>query len=137
MSTPSPQRPFEPISTVNYVITGNTMSTSKSIFDVIEEEAAKQTNYVKIESGQKVLLKFDPAKISIVENEFQGKKTKRVMYKVIDPNDPFNEKEFKIGFNHAKQLNALLKAGLYLIVVERNGTGLGTKYTFAPGEQKR
>ena len=103
-----------------------------SIFDQIDEESKKAANYVKIEPGSRLLLKFDTAKISIVENDFQGKKTKRVCYKVVEPNMPFDEKEFKIGFTHAKQLNALLKAGLNLITVERQGSGLATKYTFSP-----
>ena len=107
-----------------------------SIFDIIDEEAKKAASFIKLDPGSKMLLKFDTNKISIVENDFQGKKTKRVCYKVVDPNLPFDEKDFKIGFTHSKQLNALLKAGLNLIMVERIGSGLSTKYTFAPAIQE-
>src|SRR5688572_1229477 len=95
-----------------------------TIFDVIDEEAKKATSFVTIQAGQKMLLKFDTNKISVVETEFQGKKGKRVQYKVVEPNQPFDEKDFRLGFTHAKQLNALLKAGLNLIMVERQGAGL-------------
>lgn len=108
-----------------------------SVFDIIDEEAKKSQSYIKMESGEKRLFKFDIAKISIVEDSFQGKKSKRVCYKVVDPNLPFDEKDFKIGFTHAKQLNALLKAGLSLIMVERLGSGLATKYTFAPAPEAK
>lgn len=103
-----------------------------SIFDEIDAEAKKSAAYIKMEAGEKRLFLFDASLISIVEDSFQGKKSKRVCYKVADPNQPFDKKDFKIGFGHAKQLNALLKAGLNLITVERIGSGLSTKYTFAP-----
>lgn len=102
-----------------------------TIFDQIEAESNSTTKFVKLESGQKALFKFDSAKISIVEDTFQDKKVKRVNYKVVNPNTG-EEKDFRIGFMHSKQLNALLKAGLNMIIVERIGTGLSTRYTFAP-----
>ena len=103
-----------------------------SIFDEIEKESAKASSYIKMAAGEKRLFLFDINKISISEDVFQGEKKKRVCYKVADPNQPFDFKDFKIGFGHAKQLNALLRAGLTLIHVERIGSGLATKYTFAP-----
>lgn len=105
---------------------------SNPIFDEIDAEAKKTASYVKLEAGEKRLFLFDASKITIVDDMFQGKKKRRVCYQVSDPNEPFDLKDFKIGFGHAKQLNALLKAGLTLIHVERIGSGLATKYTFAP-----
>jgi len=106
--------------------------SSKTIFDQIEEESQKQHQFYKVNPGEKRIFKFDTSKIQIVDSEYQGKKSRRARYMVIDPNIQFEEKQWEISMTHAVQLNALLKKGILLVEVQRLGGGRDTKYSFVP-----
>ena len=45
-----------------------------------EESRKKDSNYVKLEPGEKTTLHFDPEKIEPVDVEFEGKKSIRYQY---------------------------------------------------------
>src|SRR5439155_449681 len=53
-----------------------------------EESRRKDSNYVKLEPGEKITLHFDPEKIEPKDVEFDGKKSIRYQYTVTDPNQP-------------------------------------------------
>jgi hypothetical protein len=61
---------------------------AKENFRRNEESRKKDSNYVKLEPGEKTTLHFDPEKIEPVDVEFEGKKSIRYQYTVTDPKEP-------------------------------------------------
>jgi hypothetical protein len=62
--------------------------------------------------------------------------TKRVEYKVTDPNKPsIGEKKFQMAINNANQINKLIQRGRKLLEIERMGSDLTTKYIISAATQ--
>ncbi len=101
------------------------------MFDKIERAAAEQSRFIKIESGQSVVLYFDPNRISLVDREINGKKSKAVQYDVIEV-DTGAEKTLTLSLSWARQLNEFLKNGYSALRITRRGSGFDTQYTFMP-----
>ena len=105
----------------------------ETVFQQIEEERQKQGRFIKLQSGETRTLQFNPNKVQLTEDEFEGKKFKRVHYSVIDPKMALEgEKTLPMSLTNAISINALLKKGLNLLEVKRIGADRNTKYTFAP-----
>ena len=104
-----------------------------TIYDEIEQASKANSQFFKLNPGEKAMLKFDEKKIQVVEAEFNGQKKKRVRYGVVNVNRPGEEKFFEISMAHSTQLNAFLKRGFMLLEVERIGGGKETRYNFVPG----
>jgi hypothetical protein len=115
---------------------------TKSVYDQIEEEERKAGKYVRLTAGEKLVLQFvtepQDEKIRIVDREYTDQKTgkttksKKVQYAVIDPRNPSEEKLLELALRYTGQLNALLKKGMKLVQVQRNGAGTSTSYVFVP-----
>jgi hypothetical protein len=105
-------------------------TTTNPIFDQIEQEAQSQNKFIKVQPGQPITLRFDANKIRVVESDYEGKKSKRVEYDVI--NEGGNPKTITFSLSWALNLNELLKAGHSVIKVSRRGSGLDTSYNFVP-----
>lgn len=107
---------------------------ARRLFEQVEEERQKQSKFLKLQSGETRTLQFNPDKAIISEDEFEGKKTKRVHYTVTDPKQPNEgEKILPMSLSNSISINALLTKGFNLIEVKRMGADRNTKYTFAPG----
>ena len=104
-----------------------------SIFRDIEEASRASSQWLKLAPGEKMLIKFDPQKIRLVDATFNGKTKKRVRYEVVNVNKPLEVKSFEISLSHAAQLNALLEKGYLVVEVTRLGGGMDTRYSFVPG----
>jgi len=112
------------------------------IYDEIDAEVKKQGKFIKMQSGEKLTLQFvtEPRaeKIHLVDKEYHDEKSgkttksKRVQYAVIDPKNPSEEKTLELALRFSGQLNALLKKGLKLIEIQRQGVGTSTNYVFVP-----
>lgn len=106
---------------------------TQTVFQQIEEERQRQGRFIKLQSGETKTLQFNPNKIELTEDEFEGKKFKRVHYAVIDPMFAMEgEKILPMSLGNAISINTLLKKGLNLLEVRRIGADRNTKYTFAP-----
>lgn len=106
---------------------------AQTLFQLIEDERQKQSKFIKLQSGETRTLQFNPDKVILSDDEFEGKKSKRVHYTVIDPKLPLEgEKTLPMSLTNAISINALLKKGLNLLEVKRIGADRNTKYTFAP-----
>src|SRR5918995_1542222 len=57
---------------------------AKEVLQRNAESRQRDNKFIKIEPGQKKILKFDPEKIEQVEAEFNGKKSMRFRYTVIE-----------------------------------------------------
>lgn len=103
------------------------------VFDQVDKAAAEQSKFIKIESGQSVVLYFDPNRIRLIDREINGKKSKAVEYDVIDVNTGA-EKTLTLSLSWARQLNEFLKAGYNAVKITRRGSGFDTQYTFMPAQ---
>jgi hypothetical protein len=65
---------------------------AQTVFQRIENEREKQSKFIKLQSGETRVIQFNPEKVKISEDEFEGKKTKRVHYEVTDPKSPLDVK---------------------------------------------
>jgi len=102
-------------------------------FDQIEDECQRTTKYIKLQSGETRVLKFNPEKFDLRDDEFEGKKTKRVFYSVIDPKlELEGEKQLPMSLTNSRAINELLKKRLNVIEIKRMGADRNTKYTFTP-----
>jgi hypothetical protein len=57
----------------------------------------RDSKFVKIQAGEKRILEFNPEKIEPIEANFNGKKSQRYRYTVIDSNYPNEEKNLEVG----------------------------------------
>lgn len=98
-----------------------------------EESRNQQSKFVKLQSGEKKVLHFDPEKIEPVEMEFDGKKSVRYQYAVTDPDDT-NQTEKYITFSkrNSAQVDTMLSEGQSILKVHRIGAGKDTQYMFTP-----
>jgi hypothetical protein len=99
-----------------------------------EESRRKDSKYVKLQSGQKMVLHFDPEKMEPVEVEFDGKKSTRYQYVVTDPNDPEQqEKYFTVGKRNSAVIDAYLAESKSILKIHRIGAGVkDTQYLITP-----
>jgi hypothetical protein len=106
------------------------------IYKAIEFENQKQSRYLKLQDGEVKKLEFsaDPDKIKIVVNDFNGNKTKRVEYKVIDPDsdDGEGEKILSMALGNAWRISKLMERGKNILEIERIGSGKRTQYNISP-----
>ena len=88
----------------------------------------KGSNLIKLEPSKKRALKFNPEKIEQVEAEFNGKKSQRYRYTVIDPNNSNQEKYLEVGKRTSEDIYAYLSEGQILLKIQRFGLGKDTRY---------
>jgi len=96
------------------------------------ESRKKDSNYVKLEPGEKITLHFDPEKIEPVEVEFEGKKTIRYQYTVTDPNEPEKSKYFTGSKRNSALIDTYLTEGQSILKIHRIGAGKDTQYAITP-----
>jgi hypothetical protein len=98
-----------------------------------EESRNQQSNYIKLQPGEKMILHFDVENIEQVPREFDGKKSVGYQYAVTDPNDT-NQTEKSITFSKrfSARVDTLLGEGQTIIKVHRIGAGKDTDYMFTP-----
>jgi hypothetical protein len=101
------------------------------MFQQVELECNKQSAYLKIQDGETKTIQFDPNKFQIVDNEFDGKVTRRVEYKVTDHDSDQGEKTLSMALLNARQINEFLKKGRTLLEIHRIGSGRRTRYNIS------
>jgi hypothetical protein len=98
-----------------------------------EESRKKESKYVKLDPGEKVLLHFDTEKMGPVEGEFDGKKVIRYQYTVTDPDNPDQqERYFTVSKRTSAVIDTYLSEGKTILNVHRIGAGRDTHYPITP-----
>jgi hypothetical protein len=98
-----------------------------------EESRKKESKYVKLESGEKRTLRFDPEKMKPVEVEFDGKKSTRYQYVVTDPSELDQpEKFFTVSKRNSAVIDTYLTEGKSELKLHRIGAGKDTQYLITP-----
>ena len=97
-------------------------------------EARQQDNkFVKLQSGEKKVLLFVPEKTEQVQAEFNGKKSLRFRYTVIENGSSGDqEKYFEVSKRSSEDIDALLLEGHTRLRISRSGLGKDTRYLPVP-----
>jgi hypothetical protein len=89
----------------------------------------RDNKFIKIQPRENRLLDFNPEKIEQVEADFNGKKSQRYRYTVIDPNcGSEQEKYLEVGKRTSEDIDGFLNEGQTLLKIQRFGLGKDTRY---------
>jgi hypothetical protein len=112
--------------------TVNTQELSPKAKEVLRRNAElrqRDSKFIKIESGEKKILRFNAEKIEQVEAEFNGKKSMRFRYTVTEDGSNANqEKYLEVGKRTSEDIDAFLEEGATKLKVQRFGSGIDTRY---------
>jgi hypothetical protein len=100
---------------------------AKEVLQRNAELRQRDSKFIKIEPGQKKILKFNPEKIEQVEAEFNGKKSMRFRYTVIEEGTD-QEKYIEVGKRTSEDIDSFLGEGASRLKVQRFGAGIDTRY---------
>jgi hypothetical protein len=101
---------------------------AKEVLQRNAELRQRDSKFIKIEPGQKKILKFNPEKIEQVEAEFNGKKSMRFRYTVIEEGGTDQEKYLEVGKRTSEDIDSFLVEGATRLKVQRFGAGTDTRY---------
>ena len=98
------------------------------------ESRGSNSKFIKLQHNEKRVLKFDAEKIEQRETDFngRGRKTMRYAYKVTEPNNGNLEKVLEVGKYTSQEIDSHLGEGRNLLMVQRFGLGLDTRYHILP-----
>ena len=100
---------------------------AKEILQRNAELRQRDNKFIKIGPGEKKVLAFDPEKIEQVEAEFNGKKTMRFRYTVIEDGNS-DEMYLEVGKRTSEDIDSFLIEGATKLKVQRFGSGTDTRY---------
>src|ERR687888_539331 len=94
----------------------------------------KDSKFIKLQPGEKRVLQFNPEKIEQIEAEFNGRKTQRYQYTVVDPNSNSSQEEkyLTVGKRTSEEIDSYLMEGHSLLKIQRFGLGKDTRYHVTP-----
>jgi hypothetical protein len=106
---------------------------AKENLERIAESRKKDSQFIKLEPGEKTTLHFDPEKIEPKDVEFDGKKSIRYQYTVADPNQPDQpDKYFTVSKRNSALIDTYLTEGQSILKIHRIGAGKDTQYAITP-----
>jgi hypothetical protein len=102
---------------------------AKEVLQRNAELRQRDNKFIKIEPGQKKILKFNPEKIEQVEADFNGKKSMRFRYTIIEEGGSTDqEKYLEVGKRTSEDIDAFLAEGATRLKIQRFGAGTDTRY---------
>jgi hypothetical protein len=107
-----------------------TQGLSQKAREVLQRNAElrqRDNKFIKISPGEKRVLTFNPEKIEQVEAEFNGKKSMRFRYTVIEEGSD-QERYLEVGKRTSEDIDSFLKEGASKLKVQRFGSGTDTRY---------
>ena len=96
------------------------------------EVRQRDNKFIKLQSGEKKILQFFPEKIEQVEAEFNGKKSMRFRYTIIEEDSSNQEKYLEVGKRTSEEIDSFLMEGTTKLKVQRFGSGIDTRYHVIP-----
>jgi hypothetical protein len=100
---------------------------AKEVLQRNAELRQRDSKFIKIEPGEKKVLQFNPEKVEQVEAEFNGKKSMRFRYTVIEEGIS-QEKYLEVGKRTSEDIDSFLMEGVSKLKVQRFGSGTDTRY---------
>ena len=95
------------------------------------EVRQRDNKFIKLQSGEKKILQFFPEKIEQVEAEFNGKKSMRFRYTVMEEGTN-QEKYLEVGKRTSEEIDSFVMEGTTKLKVQRFGSGIDTRYHVIP-----
>jgi hypothetical protein len=93
----------------------------------------RDNKFIKLQSGEKKTLQFFPEKIEQVESEFNGKKSMRFRYTVIEQGSSNNQENYlEVGKRTFEKIDSFPVKGTTKFNVQRFGSGVDTRYHVIP-----
>jgi hypothetical protein len=106
---------------------------AKQIIQRNIEARQQDSKFVKLQPGEKRVLSFVPEKTEQVQAEFNGKKSLRFRYVVIENGSSGDqEKYFEVSKRSSEDIDALLLEGHTRLRISRSGLGKDTRYLPVP-----
>jgi hypothetical protein len=104
---------------------------AKEIIQRNIEARQQSSKFVKLQSGEKKLLLFVPEKTEQIEADFNGKKSLRFRYTVLEEGSD-NEKYFEVSKRASEDIDNCLIEGHIQLKITRSGSGVDTRYLPVP-----
>jgi hypothetical protein len=101
---------------------------AKEILQRNAELRQRESKFIKIGPGEKKVLTFNPEKIEQIEAEFNGKKSMRFRYTVIEEGTDNQEKYLEVGKRTSEDIDSFLIEEVTKLKVQRFGSGTDTRY---------
>lgn len=104
---------------------------AKQIIQRNIEARQQDSKFVKLQPGEKKVFQFVPEKTEQVVADFNGKKSLRFRYTVIEEGSD-QEKYFEVSKTSSEKIDALLIEGHTRLKISRSGLGIATRYDPVP-----
>jgi hypothetical protein len=104
---------------------------AKQIIQRNIEARQQSSKFVKLQSGEKKVLLFVPEKTEQVEADFNGKKSLRFRYTVLEEGSD-QEKYFEVSKRTSEDIDTFLMEGHTKLKINRSGSGVDTRYLIVP-----
>jgi hypothetical protein len=102
---------------------------AKEVLQRNAELRQRDNKFIKVSPGEKKVLAFNPEKIEQVEAEFNGKKSMRFRYTVLEEgSNNHDEKYLEVGKRTSEDIDSFLTEGATKLKVQRFGSGTDTRY---------
>jgi hypothetical protein len=95
------------------------------------EARQRSSKFVKLQAGEKKVLLFVPEKTEQIEADFNGKKSLRFRYTVIEEGSD-QEKYFEVSKRTSEDIDTFLMEGHTKLKINRSGSGVDTRYLIVP-----
>jgi hypothetical protein len=105
---------------------------AKQIIQRNIEARQQSSKFVKLQPGEKKVLQFVPEKTEQVQAEFNGKKSLRFRYAVIEEDSGDQEKYFEVSKRTSEDIDTFLMEGHMRLKITRSGSGVDTRYLIVP-----
>jgi hypothetical protein len=105
---------------------------AKSVIQRNIEARQQSSKFVKLQPGEKKVLQFVPEKTEQVQAEFNGKKSLRFRYTVIEEDSGDQEKYFEVSKRTSEDIDTFLMEGHTKLKINRSGSGVDTRYLIVP-----
>ncbi len=97
-----------------------------------EEVRRRNSKYIVLIDDESIVLQFYPEKIDIKYSEFEGKRSLKFVYEVIEPSDTTFTRYFTANSRTSKAVDRCLNEGHTLLKIQRKGIGIHTRYLVYP-----
>lgn len=104
---------------------------AKAVIQRNIEARQQSSKFIKLQPGEKKVLLFVPEKTEQVEADFNGKKSLRFRYTVLEEGSD-NEKYFEVSKRTSEDIDTFLMEGHTKLKINRSGSGVDTRYLIVP-----
>lgn len=104
---------------------------AKAVIQRNIEARQQSSKFVRLQPGEKRVFQFAPEKTELVEADFNGKKSLRFRYTVLEE-DNDQEKYFEVSKRTSEDIDTFLMEGYIRLKITRSGSGVDTRYLIVP-----